>query len=354
MTCKVRITHVLLGAHFGGAEKVALTLHRLAREFGDESKVIVLNQPHLSEVLASELGEAIQDKVPNCTDVLHIHLPSPSFLGKAFSCGRSWPAVVTFHLLPPDSWPLDRYTRIPSKWLLFWIARLSKRWRFVCLNNKSRPLLQRNIPSEKLEVISNAPPLPSSYSTFDISPTSWPCEGFRLLFVGRLVHQKGVDQLITALASEQLKNKKWSLLIVGDGEDRDKLESLVCQFSLEHRIRFLGAKPASQAFLHADLLIIPSRYEGCMPLVALEAIERACPVLASDILPNRQRLSEVPEALLPEQTVEWSEKIASILDRDMLCHLKTRLQTLTHLIDRNAYYQKYRKVYIEAIGGSAD
>src|SRR5208337_2714802 len=62
--------------------------------------------------------------------------------------------------------------------------------------------------------------------------------GHRILFVGRLVRRKGVDDLIDAfrLVSEDFPD--WRLEIVGDGPERKKLEQLVADLGLGEKVEF--------------------------------------------------------------------------------------------------------------------
>lgn len=120
-----------------------------------------------------------------------------------------------------------------------------------------------------------------------------------LLFVGRLRLRKGVEVLLEALA-------RWvrrggdppPLLVVGDGEHRSALERAAARRGLgEDRVRFLGRRDpgAVRALLaRCRALVVPSIYEG-MPLVVLEAMEAARPVVASAV-------SGIPEVVMDGET----------------------------------------------------
>lgn len=84
-------------------------------------------------------------------------------------------------------------------------------------------------------------------------------EVFTVGFVGRLVHEKGVDVMISALA--ELKGE-WRAIVVGDGPERGKLESIVRGLGLSGRIEFAGwvdhfEIPSFLKRVHA--LVLPSR-----------------------------------------------------------------------------------------------
>ncbi|QKT98893.1 glycosyltransferase [Acinetobacter lwoffii] len=105
---------------------------------------------------------------------------------------------------------------------------------------------------------------------------------FKIYLIGRIIfEQKGHDILVDAL-SMIAKNslEKIELNIIGDGPDEDKLKDLVRLKCENLKVVYWGWKsePWLEAF-KADLLIIPSRFEG-VPLVMLEALDIGVPILA--------------------------------------------------------------------------
>jgi glycosyltransferase involved in cell wall biosynthesis len=106
-------------------------------------------------------------------------------------------------------------------------------------------------------------------------------DGQRLLFVGRLMPQKGVEHLLHALA---LMKTKASLDIVGDGPSRASLEQLAKQLEVAPRIRWHGQVSQSELpplYQRASAVVVPSIDEG-LGLVAVEALLCETPVVAFD------------------------------------------------------------------------
>lgn len=105
-------------------------------------------------------------------------------------------------------------------------------------------------------------------------------------FVGRLTPDRGLDILFRAL--ETVPGHHWRLAVVGDGPEREPLETLARQVHLPARLRWLGAlsgETLRDAWRTFDLVVVPSRagpaWAELTGSVALEAMARGIPVIAS-------------------------------------------------------------------------
>jgi len=117
----------------------------------------------------------------------------------------------------------------------------------------------------------------------------------RMLFVGRLVYQKGLDVLFNALG--ELKSLPWKLTLVGDGPLQPMLESLASEMGISDRIAFKGwlsGEDLVEEYRDANTFVFPSRHEG-MPNAVLEAMACGLPVIATEIAGNH-------ELVIPEKT----------------------------------------------------
>ena len=97
--------------------------------------------------------------------------------------------------------------------------------------------------------------------------------------VGRLARQKGQDRSIRALAG--LSDQRTRLRLVGDGPDAASLRALACRLGVEDRVEFVGTTDPLPHVTAADVVVLPSRWEG-MSLVLLEAMSAGAAVVASD------------------------------------------------------------------------
>jgi len=109
--------------------------------------------------------------------------------------------------------------------------------------------------------------------------------GKYILFVGRLVPEKGVHDLIKAFSIARLDDIK--LLIVGAADFEDKYSKDLINLSAD-KIIFAGRRTGEDLlaiYTSAKLFVLPSYHEG-LPIVALEALSLSVPILLSNIPPH--------------------------------------------------------------------
>jgi glycosyltransferase involved in cell wall biosynthesis len=127
----------------------------------------------------------------------------------------------------------------------------------------------------------------------------------RLLSVGRLVHQKGLDLAMRALGG--LKEVDWEWHIAGDGPEMQALQTLARQLGIADRVKFLGWQSREQlvqTYRQTNVFLFPSRHEG-MPNAVLEAMASGMPVIASCIAGNDELvLNEQTGYLVPSEDID--------------------------------------------------
>jgi glycogen(starch) synthase len=104
-----------------------------------------------------------------------------------------------------------------------------------------------------------------------------------VLFVGRLVYEKGVHVLVNA-APKILEKANAKLVIVGNGYMKDQLSALVKSMGLSHKVMFTGFvddETLRRLQRCADVSVVPSLFEP-FGIVALEAMAAKSPVVVSD------------------------------------------------------------------------
>jgi glycosyltransferase involved in cell wall biosynthesis len=108
-------------------------------------------------------------------------------------------------------------------------------------------------------------------------------EAPRLAIVGRLIPIKGHDALLRALATVRGDVPGITLEIAGEGSLDADLRATVTRLGLDDVVSFLGHVPrVAEVFERAQIVVVPSLGEG-FGMVALEAMERGRPVIASAV-----------------------------------------------------------------------
>jgi colanic acid/amylovoran biosynthesis glycosyltransferase len=105
----------------------------------------------------------------------------------------------------------------------------------------------------------------------------------RLVFVGRLVEQKGPLLLIEAAARLEAKQVDFQLVLVGEGEMRGEIEQLIARHGLGKHVSLTGpvtAERLQQEIADSRALVLPSFAEG-LPMVLMEAMALRRPVLTT-------------------------------------------------------------------------
>lgn len=115
-------------------------------------------------------------------------------------------------------------------------------------------------------------------------PASFPERARMILTVGRwdpAERYKGADTLISTLPRVLQSVPEAALALVGDGEDRSRLEQLARQSGVADHVHFLFGLSQEELFAcyaHCDVFALPSRAEG-FGLVFLEAMANSKPVI---------------------------------------------------------------------------
>jgi glycosyltransferase involved in cell wall biosynthesis len=196
-------------------------------------------------------------------------------------------------------------------------------------------------------------PMPVSTDMFEPGTAR---DAERLLFVGRLTAQKGVEDLLYAMS---LMKKQASLDIVGDGPNRFAFEQLAQQLGVAPRIRWHGQLSQSKLptfYQRAAAIVVPSVDEG-LGLVAVEALLCETPVVAFDSGGLRDVIQHESTGLLVKSGDRAA--LASTLD-DLLTRdgrgsqlgRGGRLYALSAFAPESAA-RRYAEIYRQVVGANA-
>jgi glycosyltransferase involved in cell wall biosynthesis len=125
----------------------------------------------------------------------------------------------------------------------------------------------------------------------------------------RLDPVKGLDVLLRAAAAAP----RFTLVLIGDGPEAERLRRLAAGLGVFPRVRFTGEVPeAARLFPAFDVFASPSRKEG-LPLAMVEAMALGLPVVASDIPAHREVLGEGSAGLVAGTPAALAERLSAVL-----------------------------------------
>ena len=122
-------------------------------------------------------------------------------------------------------------------------------------------------------------------SSRSVRTESEPDDGRTILFVGRLVKEKGVSNLLEAIKHLTGQGSQANLLIVGDGPMREQLTREALDLDLDGSVHFTGFVDSStlvSLYRSSDVCVVPSLHEP-FGMVALEAMAAGTPAVVSDV-----------------------------------------------------------------------
>ena len=128
--------------------------------------------------------------------------------------------------------------------------------------------------------------------------------------VGRLCYQKNTLFLLDIFSELHKKNPNTKLVIIGDGEDHQKVLDKISELSLNEYVIMTGAiRNVNEWMQTMDVFLLPSRFEG-LPVVAIEAQAAGLPCVFSDTFSKASAVTENVEFLpLSLSAGEWGERV---------------------------------------------
>jgi phosphatidyl-myo-inositol dimannoside synthase len=181
--------------------------------------------------------------------------------------------------------------------------------------------------------------------------------GARLLTVARLStvdSYKGIDRTIEALPAIAERVPGVTYRVVGDGDDRGRLEALAHRHGVADRIEFAGMVDDAglkAEYAACDLFVLPSKGEG-FGLVLLEAMAHGRPVVASAVGGPLDVVDDGRTGLLVEDDAELADAVASLLEDP--ARLETMGDQARERVERSFSFDLYTRRWGELVGRVAD
>jgi len=210
-------------------------------------------------------------------DIVHSHGGRPDVLDSGIALQLGIPTVTTIH---GESFLGGRVTFY--EWLTWRAYRRFNAVIAVSTRLRERAVL-RGVPSDRLHLIRNGWPGGITFASREAArqELGLSLEETVVGWLGRMIPVKGADIFLHALA--EVGVPKVTAVLIGDGRERTRLESLADQLGLAARIRFVGVIEGGARLLPAfDAFVLSSRSEGT-PIVLLEAMIARVPIVASRV-----------------------------------------------------------------------
>jgi glycosyltransferase involved in cell wall biosynthesis len=292
----VRIAHVVSSLQVGGAETIAIRLAIAQREQGHHVSIVALTGGPLEAACAAAqlpvhilpgrsgarraAGAALHFARRRC-DVVNTHNPSAHRVGLAARLMGFPVLALTMHGEVSRS-----YQRLLGSPLADGVIACSSRVAETFF--AWHPGFDRR----RLVVVENGVALPERSVAGDALATVRRPGHRVVVCVARLDPLKDLGNLIRAVAAQKHPTQ---LVVVGDGEEREKLEALAHHTGARDRVAFLGFRSDVAALLAAaDLFALSSRTEG-LSIAVLEAMAAGLPVVATAV-------GGTPDLVVPERT----------------------------------------------------
>ncbi len=278
-------------------------------------------------------------------DILHFHEPWVPMLSAQILSRSKCVNVGTFHAKLPETMMtrtmikvVTPYTKSVLKYIDAFTAVSEAAAEYVCsLTDKPVALIPNGINLKKY-----SGPIKRNEDK----------QQKTILYIGRLEQRKGVKHLLHAFEVLHKHKPDVSLVIAGDGPDREKLETLARELELRN-VSFLGYitdKEKIHYLRTADLLCAPSVYGESFGIVLLEAMATGAVIVAGDnpgyasVLKGTGALSLVN----PKHYADFAKRMELLLYENKLRQLwrkwaESQIKRYTYPIVVDHYEEVYRE-----------
>jgi glycosyltransferase involved in cell wall biosynthesis len=371
-----RVLHVRSSGALLGAEQVVLELLKNSQRFGVDASLLVIKDPKDSQTelyrAATRLGVDVSEldcgatvsrsvlkklrKICKCDsiDIIHCHGYKEDIL--FWLAGIKLPKVATNHLWKRTNLKL---------WIYSLLDALSLRsfQHVVAVSSRIQHDMNKlGIPNSKMSLILNGIDVESiSSSAPDLGPLAKDMginEGtFVIASLSSLTPEKGIDVLLNAIShirtGRETAGIPFKVLVIGDGPERERLETVVHNLNLEGCVEMLGHRSDARELLQmVDIFVLPSRNEG-LPIALLEAMASNCGIVATNVGEVASVITRQEQGFLVDaDDVEGISRAISdfLKDRDKLNSAKRHsYYRVKDAFSSTEMARQYCEVYAEVI-----
>ncbi len=322
-----RVLHVINGEHFSGAERVQQLLGKQLPNFGIEadfacvkpgkfSALCGLNEQRVFDApmkgrfdfsVVSRLKQIVAERK---IDLLHAHTPRTALVTSLLAVRTGLPWV--YHVHSPTA-------RDSTRGLVNRLNQIIERYsikncqRLVTVSRSlRREMLRLGVPRRRLSVVPNGvPAIEPIDSSERMSQSHW-----HLGMIALMRPRKGVEVALQAMKLLKDRGAPITLELIGGFEtEAYQLQTLrlLDQLGLGDCVQWSGfTSDVPSAIRRLDAMLLPSLFGEGMPMVVLEALAAAVPVVATSVEGTPEVVRDGVEGFLakPGDAASLAEKIA--------------------------------------------
>jgi glycosyltransferase involved in cell wall biosynthesis len=292
--------HASILGVFSNSSKPNLQLHERALKEGFESNLIFCNGQ-----IDRTVGPKIRELVARTkADVVHAHgYKADVYVYRALR-GIETPFVSTCHNWLKDNLLVSFYGAVDRFVLRNYDG-------VIAVSEEVRARLRKSgVYSDKIHLIRNGIDLrPFAEATPSLRTASGRENSLLIGWIGRLSREKGVDIFLRASKQVLARFPATRFVIVGDGPDFDKTNSLIDELGIRSNVSLTGRREdMASVYASLDLMVSSSRQEG-LPMAILEGMASGLPLVATAV-------GDVPMVVINGSTgtVVPSEDVKSLAD----------------------------------------
>ena len=160
--------------------------------------------------------------------------------------------------------------------------------------------------------------------------------------IGRFQHQKNHEFLLKIFAALCEKNTDAVLLLVGEGELRERIRSQAKELGITERVVFAGVRADIPAVLSAmDVFVLPSFFEG-MPNVVIEAQATGLPCVIADTITREANVTELVDYIpLTVNVNKWVDRINTKLNQPRMDAHNVLVESGYEIASATRCFEKY-------------
>ena len=328
------VLHVINGEHFSGAERVQQLLGKRLGKFGFEAKFACVKPDRFPElcglrrdqILAAPMRGRFDLRVvmqlskyvrEHSVALLHAHTPRTAMIASLIAMRTGVPWV--YHVHSPTSRDSTRglVNRVNS-----WIERysISNCDRLITVSASLAAEMRRlGVAEERLVTVPNGVP---AIEPIDARPRMTETE-WKLGIIALMRPRKGIELALKAMQQLKASGKSVTLELIGGFETLEyqrQIMGQVEQLQIQDVVQWTGfTSDVPEALRRLDALLLPSLFGEGMPMVVLEALAAAVPVVASSVEGTPEVVRDGVEGLLaePRSLDSLVSKIAELIaDRE--------------------------------------